>query len=120
MAGVDRGSGAGGAAMNAPLVHESRRQYVSTVSAFMPGAQGDELDIRCSLLLMRDCAAVAKGSCSEEAYPILDHVERLASRYAFQGMPIEDLHELRKVMRQVVAAAACLDDWAGKGTDGRG
>lgn len=106
--------------MNAPVVHESRRQYVPTVNALMPGAQGDELDIRCSLLLMRDCAAAAKGSCSGEAYPILDEVERLASRFAFQGMPIEELQELRKVMRQIVAAAASLDDWAGKGNDGRG
>jgi hypothetical protein len=106
--------------MNAPLVDPSRRQYVPTVNALMPGTEGDELDIRCSLLLMRDCAAAAKARCSDEAYPILDQVESLASRYAFQGMAVEKLDELRTAMRKVVAAAACLDDWAGKGVDVRG
>jgi hypothetical protein len=33
---------------------------------------------------------------------------------------VEKLNEVRTAMRQVVAAAAGLDDWAGKGVDGRG
>lgn len=99
-----------------------RQQYEPTVRALMPGAEGDELDVRCSLLLMRDCSTSAKNSCSEEAWPILDQVERLTSRFAFQAMPIEDLVELRRVLRLVVAAAANLDAWAtpGKDSDGRG
>lgn len=97
---------------DATAIPESRRQYVPTVTTFLPGVQDEELDVRCSLLLMRDCAMAAKGSCSEEAWTILDHVERLTSRFAFQGMPLDHLVELRRVLRLIVAAAASLDDWA--------
>jgi hypothetical protein len=106
--------------MNAIPQGDPRRQYVPTVNAFLPGAEEEEVDVRCSLLLMRDCAAVAKTHCSDEAYPILDQVERLASRFAFQGMAVDDLQRLRAAMRKIVAAAATLDDWAGKGSNGRG
>lgn len=105
--------------MNAPV--DMRKQYVPTVNALMPGSEGDDLDVRCSLLLMRDCATSAKTTCSEEAYPILDQVERMASQFVFMPMPTDRMIQLRQVLRQVVAAAAGLDDWAtGKGGDDRG
>jgi hypothetical protein len=94
--------------------------YEPHVHAFLPGCGGEELEIRSALLLMRDCAAAAKTHCTDEAYPLLEHVEHLASRFAFQGMLIEDLRDLRTAMRKLVAAAASIDEWAGKGIDGRG
>lgn len=100
----------------------ARDQYIPTVNIFMPGCAAEEMEIRCALLLMRDCAMAAKKSCSEEAFPLLDQVERLTSDNAFRGMPLDQLRELRRVLRLVVSAAANVDDWAssGKGGDGRG
>lgn len=110
--------------MNAHTPIPRRESYEPTVRALMPGSEGEDLEIRCALLLMRDCAMTAKLACAEEAFPLMEQVERIASRYAFQAMPLDDLRALRDAMRKLVAAAATMEDWAnptsGKGTDARG
>jgi hypothetical protein len=102
----------------------SRERYAPTVSALMPGSMGEDLEIRCSLLLTRDCAMSAKLDCGEEAFPVMEQIERIASRYAFQPMPLDDLRGLRDALRKLVAAAATIEDWAkpaaGKVTNARG
>jgi hypothetical protein len=96
--------------VNAPVRDITRDDYAPTVRALMPGSDGEDMEIRCSLLLMRDCATSAKRYCSEEAWPVLDHVERLASHYAFKHMPLDRFTELRAAMRKLVAAAGALDE----------
>lgn len=87
-------------------------QYIPTVQAFLPGCEGDELRDRCGLLLMRDQAMVTKQNCSEEAYALLDHVERTASAYAFQSMRLDFLHRLRAALLKVVTASSDLEAFA--------
>lgn len=91
------------------IAHPTREDYLPHVRVFMPAVQGEELEMRASLLLMRDRAMATKGFCSEEAWHILDHVERLASRYAFTPMPKEDVGELRRILLNLVAAASSLE-----------
>jgi hypothetical protein len=86
-----------------------RQDYEPTVRALMPASDGEDMEIRCSLLLMRDCAASAKRYCSNDAWPVMDQVERLAGDYAFRTMPIEKYRGLRDALRKLVAACACLD-----------
>lgn len=92
--------------MNAPA---RRQDYEPTVRALMPASDGEDMEIRCSMLLMRDCAASAKRYCSEDAWPVMDHVERLAGDYAFRRMNLEKYREFRDALRKLVAACASLD-----------
>lgn len=97
--------------MNAPAAMR-RQDYEPTVRALMPASEGEEMEIRCSLLLMRDCALSAKRYCSEDAWPVMDHIERLAADYAFRSVPIDKYREFREALRKLVAACACLDSAA--------
>ena len=81
--------------------------------------------MRASLLLMRDRAMATKQFCSEEAWTILDHVERLASLYAFRSMDLDDLTALRRILVSLVAASSGLEGIFGAqpslgGTNARG
>lgn len=98
--------------MNAPAAATRflrREDYAPTIDALLPGVQGDELTARCSLLLMRDHAMSTKRHCSEEAWGILDQVERIAGGYALQPMKLAELAEIRRVMIMLVAAASDLE-----------
>lgn len=113
--------------MNASVQIERWRQYLPTVEAFLPGCGEDELRDRCGLLLMRDQAAATKASCAEEAYHLLEHVERTAGNHAFRPMSIEYLHRLRAELLKVVSAASGLELFArgqlttpGEGENARG
>ena len=54
------------------LRHPQRSDYEPTVKAFLPTAEGLQLELRCSLLLMRDGAVATKPIACEEAWSILD------------------------------------------------
>lgn len=95
--------------MNAPMGGPSRAEYEPMVRAFLPQAVGDELTHRSALLYIRDRAMAAKSSASEEAYCLLDLVERTASRDAFRGMPVPELTEIRTLLNLVVALASRFD-----------
>lgn len=86
-----------------------RHRYRPTVEAFLPGCAGEELELRCSLLLLRDNATVIKGSIAGEAWPLLDHVERLASEYALSSMKLDSLRQLRRAVVMITAQANTLD-----------
>ena len=94
--------------MNAPSPVQ-RQDYEPTVRALMPSSAGEDMEIRCSLLMMRDCAASEKRFCCEDTWPLMDHVERLAGHYAFHHMPLDRFREIRDALRRTVAAAACFE-----------
>lgn len=113
--------------MNAPAAatYPSREDYVPAVRAFCPAAEGEELELRASLLLMRDMSMSTKPRCSEEGWQILDLVERTASRDAFRSMSIAELAEIRRLLIRLVSTASGFDALFARqlplgGTDGRG
>jgi hypothetical protein len=97
--------------MNAPAEIPTirREDYEPTIRALMPSSEGEDMEIRCSLLLMRDCAASEKRFCCEDSWPLMDHVERLASGYAFHHMPLDRFRDIRDALRKTVAAAASFE-----------
>lgn len=97
--------------MNAPVT-PARDRYVPTVKGFVPLCEGEELKLRCSILLIRDQAAAGSRHCSWEAAPTLEHVERLGAHYAFAKMPISRLKDLRNQMLRLATSASGLDLFA--------
>lgn len=100
--------------MNAPAripsdVKRSARRdaYIPIVTAHLPGCAGEELQMRCGMLLMRDSAAARLRWITEEPGYVLEHIQRLTSKYALAIMPFDDLQMLyRTVMRLGMSAAA--------------
>ena len=91
-----------------PLMPQ-RADYEPTVKALRPGCTGEELDIRASLLLMRDRAMSVKRRSSEPGWVVLDVVEKLASDNALQPMPLDDLKEIHRLAIRLVSCASGLD-----------
>ena len=87
----------------------AHKAYESNVVMFLPGCEGEELDLRARLLLMRDRAMATKPIASEEGYALLDLIERTASRDAFRSMPIEELRTIRYILVKLVGAASDFD-----------
>lgn len=101
--------------MNASAKVLSRRDdYIPQVKAFVPLCDGEELTLRCSILLARDMATKQMQRCSEESYGILAAIAGLASRYAFAAMPIERLEELRYEIVRLVSCASGIEMFAFK------
>lgn len=95
----------------APHIRGARREdYEPNVLAFVPSAQGEELEIRSALLLMRDLCMAAKAHASDQGWVLYGLVEQTVSLQAFAAMPIERLRELRLVCRRCIATAAGFDD----------
>lgn len=86
-----------------------RQDYEPTVRAFLPSAQGEELELRSRLLLMRDRAMATKPISSEYGWLALDLVERMARDFAFRPMKADELAEIRRISVNLVAAASSLD-----------
>jgi hypothetical protein len=92
----------------------------------LPGCDGEELQQRCSLLLARDNATAGLRRCSDEAAAVLEHVQRLATTYAFASLPLAALKALRYQIVMLTAAAAGLEQFAygvasnEEGADARG
>lgn len=94
--------------MNA-VAHPRRQDYEPMVRAFLPSAEGEELELRSRLLLMRDRAMATKPIACDQAWHLLDLVERTASAEAFRPMKAEDLAEVRRILVMCVAAASSFD-----------
>lgn len=93
--------------------YPKREDYEPAVKCFLPGAKGEELELRSSLLLIRDRSMAAKPGCSEEGWQILDLVERTASRDAFRSMRLDELRELKRLLIRLVSTASGFDAmWA--------
>ena len=99
--------------MNAPArVAPARNRYRSIVKHHLPACSPEELDARCSLLLIRDQATSHLRRCSDEARPILDHITRLATEYAYRSIPLSELQELRYRITMLTACASGLEMFA--------
>lgn len=93
--------------------YPKREDYEPVIRNFMPGVEADELELRASLLLMRDRAISTKPIACEEAWQILDLVERTASRDAFRPMSNEELAEIKRLLIRLVSTASGFDSlWA--------
>ena len=109
-------------------IRPARDRYIPIVRQHVPTCQGKELELRCSLLMVRDQSASALRRCSEEAYGVLAEVHRLSSENAFAAMPLAELAELRRQLVQLTACASGLEMFAYRlacpkaagGTDARG
>jgi hypothetical protein len=97
--------------MNSPA-NIRRDQYAPTVTLHLPGCEGEELAMRCSLLLMRDNATAALRYCSDEAAAPLEAVERLAGQYAFASMRADQLKLLRYQLHRLTSCASGLEAFA--------
>jgi len=99
--------------MNAPAkVQPTRNRYAPIVRHHMPGIGKDETELRCSLLLMRDQATSSMRRCSDEAYGILQQVQRLADQYAYARMSFDDLSALRSQLVRLISCASGLEAFA--------
>lgn len=93
--------------------YPKREDYEPAVKCFLPGVSGAELDLRSSLLLMRDRSMAQKPAACEEAWAILDIVERTAARDAFRPMGVDELAEVKRLLIRLVSTAAGFDSmWA--------
>lgn len=109
--------------MNAPTTFpkpHARDKYVPQVETLLPGCTGDELKLRCGLLLSRDYATARLRWCPDEVAPILQHIEFLTTRHAFASMPIEALKALQYQVVMLSAAASGLSDLFMGEPDARG
>lgn len=100
--------------MNAPperLSRAPRREdYEAIVKGVRPFIKGEELELRSSLLLMRDRAMATKNSACEPAWLLLDIVERQASDVAMNHrVSLDDLREVRRLCISCVMAASGFD-----------
>jgi hypothetical protein len=101
--------------MNAPLPAgvsrpPKREDYEPIVKGLRPLVDGEELDLRCSLLLMRDRAIATKNTVSAPAWQLLDVVQCETSDNALNWrVDIEGLRELRRLCANCIAAAASFE-----------
>jgi hypothetical protein len=86
-----------------------RDDYIPIVRGLIPFCDGEELQIRTSLLLMRDRAIATKPIACEASWALLEIVEREASEVAFRGIPIDDLREFRRLCIRCVMTASGFD-----------
>lgn len=110
--------------MNAPagIKPAARDKYIPIVTHHLPTCEGQELSIRCSILLVRDQATSSLRRCSDEAHGILTEIQRLATLNAYRSMPLEHLAELRRHLVRLLSCASGLEMFAYElgGSDARG
>lgn len=97
--------------MNAPanILPKRAALYEPQVRAFMPGVEGEELSLRCSILLARDQATRGMTRCSDEAAGVLAEVERLARDVAFNRLPLDILRDVRAQLVRLLSCATGLE-----------
>jgi hypothetical protein len=99
--------------VNAPAkIKPARNRYAMIVKHHLPHCAPDELEARCSLLLVRDKAMSKARRCSDEARPMLEHIVRLVTEYAFRSIPLTELQELRYRITMLTACASGLEMFA--------
>jgi hypothetical protein len=99
--------------VNAPAkIAPSRDRYIPIVKHHLPHCEGKELSLRCSILLMRDKATSSARHCSDEAYPLLSEIGRLATVHAYGSMPIESLELLQYELLRLTSVASGLEGFA--------
>lgn len=89
-----------------------RAKYKPVVTTFLPGCHGKELELRASLLLLRDNSQRHLSYCSEQAHSVLTEINRLAALYAYESMKIEALEALRHTLVKMITVASELEMFA--------
>lgn len=95
-----------------PGVHRPprREDYAPIIKALRPFVKGEELDLRCSLLLMRDRALANKPYACSPAWALLDVVQTEAYEAAFNWrISLDDLREFRRLCVMCVTNASSFD-----------
>lgn len=94
-----------------PLPRVTRRQdYEPIVKALRPWMAGEELELRTSLMLMRDRATAIKDVVCEPAWHLFSVVERVAQDNATNyRIPLAELREIRNLCAQTVMLARGFD-----------
>jgi hypothetical protein len=87
-----------------------KEDYFDIVRGLQPFVKGEELELRSSLLLMRDRAIATKPTACESSWALLDVIEREASAAALNHrVKLEDLRELRRLLVMCVCNASSFD-----------
>lgn len=86
-----------------------REDYDPIVKGLRPFCDGEELELRTSLLLMRDRAIATKPIACASSWALLDIVEKEAAEVAFRSIPIDDLREFRRLCVRCVSTASGFD-----------
>jgi hypothetical protein len=95
-----------------PGIHRVPRKedYHAIVKGLRPFIEGEELELRSHLLLMRDRAMATKNNACAPSWALLDIIERVASESALNHLlEIEQLRELRRLCGQCVMTARDFD-----------
>lgn len=95
--------------MNAAYRPPNRKDYEPIVKGMIPFCDGDELQIRAGLLLMRDRAIATKPIACASSWALLDIVERETAEIAFRAIPLDDLREFRRLCIMCVMTASGFD-----------
>jgi hypothetical protein len=95
----------------APLPRPTRRSdYEPIVKAMRPLCAGEELELRSSLLLMRDRAIATKRNACTPSHALLEVVENVANESAMSfAVSTAQLRELRRLCLNCVASASSFD-----------
>jgi hypothetical protein len=87
-----------------------KEDYAPIVRGLRPFLPDEEVDLRSSLLLMRDRAMATKANASEYAWALLDVVERVGADHAMNHrVDVESLREMRRICLNIVCAASSFD-----------
>lgn len=89
-----------------------KEDYFDIVRGLRPFIEDEEMQLRSSLMLMRDRAIATKNSprISDHAFDILDVVHRIADDHAMNfRVRLDDLREIRRNCLNLICAASSLD-----------
>lgn len=88
-----------------------REDYEPIVKGLRPFCAGEELQLRSSLLLMRDRAMATKPTASHSGWALLDVIEREANGVALNHrVTLDDLREFQRLCIRLVTVARGFDD----------
>lgn len=87
----------------------ARSYYHPIVRRYFPTADDQEVELRSSLMVMRDGSLSRLRSCSRISRPFWECLEQLASDYAFAAVPLPQLSSVRLAIIRVAAAASSLE-----------
>ena len=86
-----------------------RSRYRPVVQTFFPIADDEEIELRSSLMFIRDSSKSKLRACSHTTRPFRQCLERLASHYAFAPMALPQLWFVRGTLIRMAAAVSSLE-----------
>ena len=86
-----------------------RDDYIPILARLLPGAVGLEVELRCSIMHLGDCARSRLQYCRAESGGVLRHVAALSSEYRFEPLSLDDLRSLVFHLRRLTSSASGLE-----------